>query len=353
MIEALVGRGDQVFAFAIDYNQQSRKEVEEIGAVPVDYCFSRSGLNPLKEMVNMYRLSRTLRKIAPELVFSYFSKPVIYGTFAAVLAGVGRRVGMLEGLGYLFTDQITGPSVLVRFIKMIQVILYKFSIPFLEKIIFLNSDDKRDLLDRYEISPKSSAVLGGIGVDLNLYPYSKPEISPVSFIFIGRLLVEKGIKEYISAAKLVKSRHPQALFFLVGGSDEANPGCLSQEELEDLQNSNVLIYPGNVSDVRCWIMKAGVFVLPSYREGVPRSTQEAMAMGRPIITTDVPGCRDTVVDGKNGFLVPPWSASALAEKMVYFIENPDAIEVMGAASRVMAEEKYDIKKVNNALLKFL
>lgn len=354
MIKALHALGHEVYAFALDYNAASRAAVEALGAVAVDYEFSRTGLNPFNDIVNTYKLSKTLKSIAPDMVFSYFSKPVIFGTLAAAMAGVKRRVGMLEGLGYVFTDHPGGVRLQTKVLRIVQVLLYRVSFPFLERIIFLNPDDPVDLLTENKIKVKAISVLGGIGLDLKAYPYSAPKTSPVSFIFVGRLLAEKGVNEYIAAARQVKLKYSSAQFVMLGGLDEGNPGGLSALDLKRLIDEEVIIHPGHVSNVQVWLADSSVFVLPSYyREGVPRSTQEAMAIGRPVITTDVPGCRETVIDGQNGFLVPAWSAEKLAEKMIYFIEHSECIVQMGLVSFKLAQERFDAVKVNQKLISYL
>ncbi len=167
-------------------------------------------------------------------------------------------------------------------------------------------------------------------------------------------MAEKGIHDYIKSSKIVKSKYPNIKFTVLGAIDKSALGSLKEEELQDLIQTTIIEYPGYVNNVADWIEQASVFVLPSYyREGVPRSTQEAMAMGRPVITTDVPGCRETVVDGVNGFLVQKWNPKALAEKMIYFIEHPEQISLMGAASYEIAKEKFDANVVNKRLIKFL
>lgn len=353
MIKALHALGHEVYAFALDYNAASRAAVTALGAVAVDYEFSRTGLNPFSDIINTYRLSRILKNIAPDIVFSYFSKPVIFGTIAAVMVGVKRRIGMLEGLGYVFTDHPGGVRLKTKLLRIVQVMLYRVSFPFLERIIFLNLDDSVDLVTLNRINVKAVSILGGIGLDLKDYPYSAPRESPVSFIFVGRLLAEKGVNEYISAARQVKLKYPSAQFVMLGGLDEDNPGGLSALDLKKLIDEEVIIHPGHVSNVQEWLARSSVFVLPSYREGVPRSTQEAMAIGRPIITSDVPGCRETVIDGANGFLVPAWSVDKLAEKMIYFIEHPECIVKMGLVSFNLAQERFNALKVNKKLIGYL
>jgi glycosyltransferase involved in cell wall biosynthesis len=353
LIRLLVARNHSVLAFALDYTEETRASVRRLGAEPVDFRFSRTGLNPFADVINTYRLYRILRTTKPDLVLSYFSKPVIFGTLASLAAGVPKRFALLEGLGFLFTDQPGALPLKTRFLRAVQVSLYRLAFKFLEQVIFLNQDDPKDLFGREQWRGTKYSVLGGIGLDLADYPYSKPDTSSISFIFVGRFLAEKGINEYIDAAKIVKKRYPETAFYLLGALDKSNPGALTETGLEALINQDVVVYPGYVDDVVGWLEKASVFVLPSYREGVPRSTQEAMAIGRPVITTDVPGCRETVIDGKNGFLVPPWRPEMLAEKMLYFLENPEDVAKMGAESRRIAEREFDSIMVNNNLLEML
>ncbi len=355
LIRAMREKQYTVYAFTSEYSDADLKKIESLGAIPVTYELNRGGLNPLADIVATYKLAKKIREIKPDLVFSYFSKPVIFGTIAAKLAKVPRIVGMLEGLGYTFTQQPEGLSKKTELIKKIQVLLYKFALPQLDKLIFLNPDDPLDLLDQHAINVKKVEVLGGIGLNLKDYPYQPvPNIQqPINFLFIGRLLKEKGIHDFLAAVKIVKEKYPETQFTVLGAIDPHNLGALTQSELDELISSNIIDYPGHVDNVKDWIAKSHVFVLPSYREGVPRSTQEAMAVGRAVITTDVPGCRETVLDGVNGFLVPKWNPQALAEKMIHFIENPEQIQVMGEESYKIAQEKFDARKVNERLLKIL
>lgn len=349
LIQKLVQDQHVVYAFTSEYSDTCLEKIKALGAIPITYKLSRGGLNPFADFASVMELVRQLKRIQPDVVFSYFAKPVIYGSLAAKWAKVPLIVGMLEGLGYTFTEQPTGQSNKTKLVRNIQVLLYRMALPCIDQMIFLNTDDKKDLLDRYHINVAQSHILGGIGLDLSKYPYTVAPIHPVRFIFIGRLLKEKGIFEYINALRLVKAKYPQAEFVVLGEIDHANMGALKQEVLDQLIAERLFEYPGYVNNIQDWITTSSVFVLPSYREGVPRSTQEAMAIGRPVITTDVPGCRETVVDGVNGFLVPKWDAQTLAEKMSYFIENPEKVNQMGLESYKMALQYYDVKKVNNKL----
>lgn len=353
-IARLTGQNFKIYCLAGDYDDISRGRIEELGATALDYKLNSKGLNPLGDALAVYDLIKLIKKHKPDVVFSFFVKPVIFGTIAARLARVPRIVGMLEGLGGAFTSHKNGSYAKAKFIKFIQILLYKLSLPLLDKLILLNSDDKKDLVGRYKIGVKSVEILGGIGVDLAKFKYSQAPAKPVSFIFVARLLAEKGVFEYLRAAKIIKQRHKEAKFYILGSFDEENPFGLKKRQLDMYLNDGIVIYPGFVDNVDEWIAGSSVFVLPSYyREGVPRSTQEAMAIGRAVITTDSVGCKETVADGLNGFLVPPYEYETLVQKMEYFIQNPGAIDTMGLESRRIAEEKFDVHKANDRLLKMV
>ena len=355
LIKTLLEQQHTVYAFTSEYTSEDLKKIEILGAIPITYQLNRGGLNPLADIKATYTLSQKIKAIEPDMVFSYFAKPVIFGTLAAKMAKVPRIIGMLEGLGYTFTDQPEGLTKKTKLIKSVQVLLYKIALPQLDNLIFLNPDDPKDLIEHYNIKVKQVEVLGGIGLNLEEYvhqPIVNAEL-PLNFLFIGRLLKEKGIHEFVSAAKMVKKKYPESQFTILGAIDISNLGALRQSELDDLISSGVINHPGHVDNVKDWIADSDVFVLPSYREGVPRSTQEIMAIGRAVITTDVPGCRETVIDGVNGFLVEKWNPQALAEKMIYFIEHPEQIAKMGHESYKIAQEKFDADKVNKRLLQML
>ncbi|MDH1622351.1 glycosyltransferase family 4 protein [Pseudomonas chengduensis] len=353
LIRTLVAEGHDVYCFCMDFDGDSESIIVEMGAKPISYRLSRAGMNPFADLKTILILKKLLKDIKPDLVLSFFVKPVIYGSIAARLAGVKHRYAMLEGLGYVFTDLPSGLSFKQKILRKIQVFLYRLALPCIDKLIFLNHDDPADLLEKNNLKAKSVHVLGGIGLNLQDYPFTPAPVDPVRFLFIGRLLAEKGIFEYVEAARLVKQQHPAAEFVVLGGLDEENPGGLKREALNQLLAEGIIEYPGHVSNVPDWIAGSSVFVLPSYREGMPRSTQEAMAMGRAVITSDAPGCRETVEQGVNGFIVPRWNAQALADKMIYLIENPTEITRMGNESHRIAVDKFDANKVNQRLMEIL
>ena len=354
LIRELIAKGYKVYAFAIDYTDEQRQLLKSLGVIPIDYDLTRSGLNMLADLKMMFRLKTKLEAIKPDIVLSYFVKPVIYGTVAARLANIPIRIAMLEGLGYVHTASQNGYGFKKRILQIVQGVLFTISFKFATRVVFLNPDDPIDLSKMALFSKSKVEVLGGIGLELLDYPYSKPNMNnPIRFIFIARLLAEKGIYQLIEAIKLVQEKYPSTELVVLGSLDENSPTGLTKKDLDDFIKQEIIIYPGQVANVNEWLSNSHVFVLPSHREGVPRSTQEAMATGLPIITTDVPGCRETVVDGKNGFLVPAFDVDILSEKMIWFIQNPERIESMGFASRCIAEEKFDVHKVNAKMLKIM
>lgn len=343
----------EVYCLVSDYDEKSREAIKNLGAIPIDYSLNSKGLNPLKDIVALFDLIKIIKHYKPDVVFSFFVKPVIFGAIAARITKVSRIVGMIEGLGGAFTKHKNGQSLKTKLIRYIQIMLYKISLPLLDKLIFLNKDDENDLIKKYRISVKNIQILGPIGVDLDKFKYSVAPMKPVSFIFIARLLAEKGVFEYLEAAKIIKQKYKDTKFYILGSFDEANPFGLKKQELQEYLKNDIVAYPGFVNDVNRWIEKSSIFVLPSSREGYPRSTQEAMSIGRAVITTNSVGCKESVIDGVNGFLIPPYDYKFLANKMEYFIQNPNEINKMGLESRKIAEQNFDIHKINKRLINLI
>lgn len=349
-----LSKNHEVFCLVSDYTQKDKDIIASFGAIPLDYSLNSKGLNPFKDIIATIELYKIIKKHNPDIVFSFFVKPVIFSSIAAKFAKTKRVVGMIEGLGNAFTINPKGSGLKSKIIKFIQILLYKISLPLLDNLIFLQNDDKKDLVDKYKIKVKNIDILGGIGVDLDKFSYSIPNTKPIRFIFIARLLAQKGIFEYLEAAKTIKEKYKENVEFIVLGSfDEKNPFSLSKKVLDDYIKSGIITYPGFVNNPNEWIKNSSVFVLPSYREGVPRSTQEAMAIGRVIITTNSVGCKETVVDGVNGYLVPICDYKSLVSKMELFINDPNLIDKMGKESRKIAEQKYNVADVNKRLISFI
>lgn len=306
----------------------------------------RAGTNPISDMHTLIHLWRLMRSIRPEIVLGYTIKPVIYGSLAAWLARVPRRYVLITGLGYAFQGE--GQRGVIR--GLVQR-LYTLALARVHKVFFQNPDDQALFRAHALLSASTpSVVVNGSGVDISTYAVAPLPNGPVRFLMIGRLLGDKGVREYAQAARNVHALYPDVEFNLVGWIDE-NPDSIKQSELDAWIAAGDIKFHGRLADVRPTIADCSVYVLPSYREGTPRTVLEAMAMGRPIITTDAPGCRETVVDGDNGFLVLVKSVDALTAAMLRFIENPTLIAPMGRRSRQIAEDKYDVHKVNEVMLR--
>lgn len=352
LIKAMVAAGHKVYAFASDYTEETQNEVRSLGAEPVSYSLGRFSLNPLADFYSCWQLYRLFRKLNIDLSFCYFAKPVIYGTLAAWFAKVPVRVAKIEGLGRTFTLHPEGDSLKSKLVRSVQVFLYRLSLSKTQHVFLLNPDDKTDLIDHYKLRCGAITQLGGIGVNLALYPRTKVPEQPVRFIFVGRLLSEKGIRYFLKAAEYIKAIHKDAEFVVLGEPDGRHG--VSRGELLRYVVPGTVIYPGKVKNVLPYLQQSSVFVLPSYyREGVPRSTQEAMAVGRAIITTDMPGCRETVQNGINGFLVPAHDQHTLQQAMLRFIETPELILSMGEQSYLLAQQKFDACKINQQIMQVL
>lgn len=348
LLHALVVEGLEVHVAApnLGSSQTVLGELSGLGVSAHSIRLSRTGTNPLADFLTMIDLWRLMRRIRPDYVLGYTVKPVIYGAITAWLARVPNRFALVTGLGFAFTGSpIAGRRLLRRLLERI----YKFALSKTHKVIFQNPDDEllfRELNLMRAATP--SCIVNGSGVDLREYAFTSL-VSRPSFLLVARLLGDKGVREYAQAALILRSRIPSAIFRLAGWVDQS-PNAICQSELDDWQRSGALEFLGLLSDVRPAIAECCVYVLPSYREGTPRTVLEAMAMGRPVITTDAPGCRETVIDGENGFLVPVKSVDALVDAMLKFIEDPTLAQRMGQRSRQIAEEKYDVHKVNQVML---
>ncbi len=348
LISALQQNGVDVHVAAPDLPPESnfRVQLESRGVSVHEIPLHRAGMNPVADIRTLLHLQRLMRTLRPDLVLAYTIKPVIYGSFAAWLAGVPHRYALITGLGYTFQGE--GKRGAVR--GLVQR-LYRLALNRVHKVFFQNVDDQALFRERGIIAPHAaSIVVNGSGVDLDDYQAQPLVDGPVRFLMIGRLLGDKGVREYAQAAQRVHSEHPRVRFGLVGWLDE-NPDAIGQPELEDWISQGAIEFHGRLDDVRPAIADCSVYVLPSYREGTPRTVLEAMAMGRAVITTDAPGCRGTVIHEDNGFLVPVKSVDALVEAMLRFIDSPGLAVRMGRRSRQLAVEKYDVHKVNDVMLR--
>ena len=365
LLQAMLAKGHEVIACTGEPREDVTAKLREWGVKFVPVAIYRSGMRPWQDMRTCWELWRLLKKIQPDVVLAYTIKPVIWGGLAARCSGILGMYSMITGLGYAFT---TGNGLQGRITGLFAAILYRLSLKYNRRVFFQNPDDIHDFTTRRLVQQEQCILVNGSGIDLEHYEVTPLPASP-RFLMICRLLRDKGVREYVQAARSIKKRYPKALFRLAGALD-SNPSSVATAELEDWQNEGVIEYLGELEDVRPAFSDCSIYVLPSfYREGTPRTVLEAMSMGRAIITTDSPGCRETVhltengktqkdhgaplIEGKNGFLVRVRDTEALAQAMRRFIEDPALIMEMGKRSREIAEEKYDVHKVNAVMLQVM
>lgn len=348
LIRDLVLRGVEVFAFAPDYDERTEYQIRALGATPVTVGMDRVGLSPISAIRTIWELVVRLKELRIDAVLSYFTKPVIYGGLAARFSRVSCVYSLIEGAGYVYSESaVSFPRALL---KVLVSCLYRLSLGSSSRVFLLNTDDYRLFVGRGLVDGRKVTMLPGIGLDLQRFTEQKPVIEPVIFSFVGRLLREKGVADFVTAAKLVKAKYSSVEFVVVGDVD-ANPGSIFREEVSQWVSEGTIRWVGKVPDVREWLANSSVLVYPSYyREGLPRAIQEAMAVGRPIITTDSVGCRESIEDEVNGFLVPVRSPQHIAESMERFINNPQLIAKMGRESRRIAEAKFDVRMINEKMI---
>lgn len=345
MLKRMAEKGHSVYACAPSASEDVNAQLADIGVRYAHIPLRRANLNPLNNFKTFICFYQFLLKIKPEYLFVYTVKPVILGSLAAKLAGTDKIVSMIEGLGFVFTELEESK---INWLRVFISFFYRLSLKCSSKIFFLNQDDYDYFLKSKLIDKNQGVVLDGIGVDLEYYyPVSLPE--QISFVMIARLIKEKGVCEYVRAAEIIKQDFPWVKFTLVGEVDE-HPSSLSSLELEQLLVKNCVNYLGRLEDIRPAIRAASVYVLPSYREGLSRTIQEAMAMARPIITTEAPGCRQTVINGVNGYKVPVRNVQRLAEAMKKFIINPELAGEMGHQSRTIAEARFNEDDITDKIM---
>lgn len=322
-------------------NRVGVEKIEALGARFVEIPMNKSGVNPKEDLKYQKALYELFKKEKPDVVLGYTSKPVIYGSIAAKKAGVPHKVAMITGLGYAFTAQTKK----AKAIRAVMSVLYKKALNCADTVIFQNPDDREQFVSSGLVKSEKCRVVNGSGVNTNRFSVADyPD--KITFFMLSRVMYSKGIREYLRACELVKEKHPEVRFMLLGACENIQDS-LSKEDLAPYVEKGIIEHFGETDRVEDYYKQCSVYVLPSYREGTPRTVLEAMSMGRAIITTDAPGCRETVIDGKTGFLVPVKNAEAVAEKMTEFIENPELIKTLGAASAEYAREKFSVDKVND------
>lgn len=350
LLKDLSERGVACFALAPGYTDATRSAVRELGATPIDLTLSRTGMDPFRDLFAYREISARIAEIRPDITLGYTPKPAILGTLAAKKAGVPKRFAMIEGLGWAFGAGGTIMEELRRKVaRGVSVALYRQALAATDNVFFLNEADVKDFEGLDLLRPGQAILLGGIGVDLDYWTRQRPKPATPAFVMMARMIRDKGVYDFVAAAQQLRRENMDARFILLGDLD-LHPGAVRRSELQGWVEDGVLEWPGHV-EPKPWLEESSIFVLPSfYREGVPRSIQEAMAMEMPIITSTVPGCRDTVEEGENGLLVPPRDPAALAAAMRKLAERPDLINEMGKNSRKIAKQRFDDKRSNRRVI---
>jgi len=343
----LVKRGNEVEALVPVLNSSEKASMDSLGIKYTNINLARTNMSPVKIIKEFFRVRRHIKQINPDIIFNYTAKPFLLGSIAAKLLKVKKIYSMLPGLGFIFI----GNSLKKKLLRLIVCILYKISFACNNRAFVLNKDDHNELIQRKLITEKKLVMIRGEGVDLEHYSddNENKNITPPVFLFVGRLIREKGINDFVKAAEIIKKEHPE-IEFRVAGNVDKNPSSITLEELKELSRNKTINYIGFINDIREEFKKSSVFVLPSYyREGLPRSTMEALSMKVPVITTINPGCRESIEDGTTGYLTPINKPEVLAQKIEKFIQKPELVNKMGLNARAFAEKHYNVNIINDEI----
>lgn len=345
LIRSLRAAGCEVAACAPDPDAATVAALRDLGVVCHPVRLARAGLNPFADLGYMRAVRRVVREVQASVVLAYTPKPVIYTGMALRGNKAARYYALISGLGYGFGQETLRQRLLTPLMSR----LFEYGLRRSAGVIFQNPDDRALFVQRGIVAAEKTTLVFGSGVDVRHFAVQPLPLQP-TFLLMARLIAEKGVREYVAAARQVRARFPQARFLLAGWL-ESRAGAIQTSELEAWQRENIVEYLGALDDVRPAIASASVYVLPSYyREGVPRSVLEALAMGRAVVTTDSPGCRETVVDGENGKLVVPRNVDSLAQAMCDLAADASIVARMGDASRRLAEQRFAAEKVNAQMM---
>ncbi len=346
LIKEIIRKGYEVIVTGPD--RTDVEKIEALGAKFHEIPMNKTGTSVSSDLKYCKALTEFLKKEKPDATLGYTVKPCIYGAIAAKRAGVKNVTSLVTGGGYTFI----ATSLKARVLGAIVRTLYRIGFRKADHVIFQNPDDLNEFCEKGLVKKEKCSFVSGSGINLERFEQA-PFPETTTFFMLSRLLKSKGVGEYLEAARIVKEKYPQARFLLLGKYETAMQDALEKDYVEQFIQEGIIERFEETSDVRPYYGMCSVYVLPSYREGTPRTVLEAMAMGRPIITTDTQGCRETVKDGTNGFLVPIRDSRAVADKMIWFLEHPEKIPEMGQESIQYAREKFDVRRVNADMLRIM
>ena len=348
LIKRLKNEGYEVTAVASEASEFELNQLKKLGINYINTQLKTNTISVFNDIVYFSNLKKIISNINPNIIISYTLKPIIYSGLATLLNKKILFFPLITGLGGIFNTS----KIFFYPIKIILIFLSKLVLRKSKVMIFQNSDNL-EYFNKLKIAPKvKKIIIEGSGVDTNYFNIEPMKNHNITFLLIARLLKDKGIEEYIEAAKKIKSNNKSINFNLIGPKDNSH-NRVDFDYIKQNHDKGIINYFGFQKDVKPFIADSHVFVLPSYHEGLPRSVLEAMSMGRPVITTQVPGCKETVINNENGFLIPYKNVSILVEKMNWFIENKEEIIKMGEKSRNLVEDKFSSEKINNKFIKLL
>lgn len=340
MMQSFRKAGYEVLAVGDGSEEEWSERFAALGIRYRQISVQRNGTNPVHDLATLRALLHLLKEEKPDKIFAYQAKTVIYGGMAASLCGIREFYPLIAGVGSVFL----GDSPRQKLIRSILVAEYRLGMRHAPKVFFQNRDDLKVFTDHKILPAHKAVMLHGSGVNVEKFiPTPLPE--KPCFLCISRLIRDKGVMEYLEASRRLRILRPEAQCVLVGPFD-TNPSAIKPEELQGYIDDGSVVYGGEQKDVQPWLKNCTAYVLPSYHEGTPKTVLEAMACGRPSITTDAPGCRETVTDGVNGYLVPVKDVDAIVRAMEKILDDPGKNAEMAAAARRIAEDVYDVHKIN-------
>lgn len=340
MMKSFVEKNHEVMAVG---NEPESKWCEKLKRYHVQYkqiTISRNSLNPFKDLITLSSIKSVIRDYQPDKIFTYQAKTVVYGGIAANQLGIKEVYPLIAGVGSLFLSN----DIKTRVVRKITIAGYRLSMRNCPAVFFQNHEDENNFIKTKVIKNQKRVFLRGSGVNLDRFAQqSLPDT--VGFLCTCRLIKDKGVFEYIEACRIIKKNNPNVRCMLLGPFD-SNPTSIKPKELQVFIDEGTIEYFGEQEDVRPYLERCSVFVLPSYREGTSKAVLEAMSSGKAIITTNAPGCVETVDDNLNGLMVPVKDVQSLANAMQYMIDNPARLQEMASHARSKAEEQFDVNKVN-------
>ena len=341
LIETLQKNDYEVFVIAFD--EQRRADIEALGVQFFCIADKNRSVNPLRILSLKGKYVKLIRQIRPDIVFTFALKPNIFGVAAAKTAGVKKIFAMVEGAGDVFIND----SLKWKIVRAFVCWQYKKSFRHANKVFFLNEDDKAEFLSRRLVQPAQCEIIHGIGVDLERFAFCPIE-NYRTFLMVARMLKTKGVMEYCEVARRVRKKYPDAVFNYLGAE-----GTVKVSDIQEYIDDGSIRYLGTTNDVRAYLQESTAMILLSRREGMPMSIMEAESIGRVIITTDNVGCKDTVVEKYNGFLVQTGDIEATVERAVWIIEHPEETAEMCKNSREFAKSHFDKNTINGFLFSFI